>query len=176
MKRRKIQEVRIITLIVFINILFSISTCFSQKDQIKKDYYQIGPNERLLITVHLFGEVRRPGEFLVADDTDILELISKAGGPTEFSNLGDIKITRGLIKTNIDEKSVKNNSKQVIKLNLKKLLNNEKYRQRIPILQPGDVVQVGRNNWFKWQTVFRVASEIALIVQAAYWYSLIKKD
>jgi hypothetical protein len=50
---------------------------FSQQEIIRKDQYQIGPDERLLITVHIWGEVRKPGEYLVPDDTDILELISK---------------------------------------------------------------------------------------------------
>jgi protein involved in polysaccharide export with SLBB domain len=174
-------------LILYCFIIFS-SLGFSQQEALKKDQYQIGPDERLLITVHIWGEVRKPGEYLVPDDTDLLELISKAGGPTEFSNLSNIKITRGLSETvnlkqtsnekigaNVSEKlDFKNYNKQVIKIDLKKILDKEKYQKTVPILRPGDVVSVGRNTWFAWQAVIRVASQIAIIVQAWYWYSRIE--
>ena len=77
---------RIIFIVTNFYFLIIISTGFSQQNFLQqKDQYQIGL-ERLMITVHIFGEVRQPGEFLVPDNTNILELISKAGGPTEFSN------------------------------------------------------------------------------------------
>ena len=34
------------------------------------------------------GEVQRPGEYASPMTTDVLELISKAGGPTEFAKHG----------------------------------------------------------------------------------------
>lgn len=167
--------------------VFFSSLGFSQQEIVTKDQYQIGPDERLLITVHIWGEVRNPGGYLVPDDTDILELISKAGGPTEFSNLSNVKITRGLTElANIKQFSrkmtgtdsskdlhYKKYNKQVVKVDLKKLLDKEKYQMMIPILKPGDVVRVGRNTWFTWQAVLRVFSQLAIILQAWYWYSRI---
>jgi protein involved in polysaccharide export with SLBB domain len=172
-------------LLVFWSILSLPTICIAQEETIKKDQYQIGPDENLLIRVHIFGEVKKPGEYLVPDDTDLLELISKAGGPTEFSNLTKIKITRGLAgKADIrqtsfreaesmtDDMISKNKiEKYVIKINLNKLLDDEKYLATIPVLQPGDVIRVGRNAWYTWQTVIRVVSELALIAQMWYWYS-----
>jgi len=173
---------------LFFFLILFLSTCFSQQDLIKKDQYQIGPDERLLITVHVWGEVRIPGEYLVPDDTDILGLISKAGGPTEYSNLSNVKITRGLTElVNIKHSARKmagtdssknlhynEYNKQVIKVDLKKLLDKEKYLMMTPTLKPGDVVRVGRNTWFTWQAVIRVVSQIAIVVQAWYWYSRIE--
>ena len=165
--------------------IVNVTVSFAQQKEIKKDQYQIGPDERLLITVHIFGEVRIPGEYLVPDDTDILELISKAGGPTEFSNLNKVKISRGLTvipgvtksakkrKTNSNNTRQPKKYKQVIKVDLKKILDNERYYKKVPRLQPGDVVRVGRNAWFTWQTVIRVISQVAIIVQAWYWYTRI---
>ena len=61
-----------------------------------------------------------------------------------------------------------------MKVNLNKLLDKEKYYSDVPALQPGDVVRIGRNTWFKWQTVIRVVSQVAIIVQAWYWYTQIQ--
>ena len=162
-----------------------MTTGFPQQEVLNKDQYQIGPDERLLISVHIWGEVRQPGEYLVPDDTDVLELISKAGGPTEFANLSNLKITRGLTRiTDIKRSSRKRvntfdqelllnkYTKQVIKVDLKSLLNKEKDDETLPILQPGDVVRISRNTWFKWQTVIRVVSQVAILVQVWYWYNL----
>ncbi len=48
----------------------------------EKERYLLGDEQKLEMIVHVFGEVARPGEYRVADDTNVLELISKAGGPT----------------------------------------------------------------------------------------------
>lgn len=158
------------SMLIFLTI-FLIGTAqlsFSQQEVIDKDQYQIGADERLLITVHIFGEVKQTGEFLVPDDTNVLELISKAGGPTEYSNLNNIKITRGL--TSPFDQSDSLIEKRVLKVNLKKILNKENFKDDLPILQPGDVIRVGRNTWFTWQTIIRVASQLAIIAQVWYWY------
>ncbi len=150
-------------------LIVSSHLCYSQQEMTEKDQYQIGPDERLLITVHIFGEVKKTGEFLVPDDTNVLELISKAGGPTEYSNLKNIKITRGL--TSLFDQSDSLIQKRVLKVNLKKILNKEDYKDYLPTLQPGDVVRVGRNTWFTWQSIIRVASQLAIIAQVWYWYN-----
>ena len=166
-------------------LLFCESTLYSQQEFIIKDQYQIGPDERLMITVHIWGEVRIPGEYLVPDDTDILELISKAGGPTEFSNLSNVKITRGLTGiqsvNNPGKTSMKGapyhskfsylNTKEVIEINLKKILDKRDYHKNLPTLQPGDTIRIGRNTWFKWQAVIRVISQLAIVAQVWYWYN-----
>ncbi|MBN2412642.1 SLBB domain-containing protein, partial [candidate division KSB1 bacterium] len=161
-------------------IVTSIDSLLFAQDIIQKDQYIIGEDGKLQFSVHIWGEVARPGEYLVPDKTDVLELISKAGGPTEFSNLKDVKITRGLLRftvkdikaTNINiskYKSGSKNIKSVTKIDLKRMLENEDYTKLLPILQPGDVVMVGKNTWYKWQTVIRVVSQLAIVAQV-WWY------
>ena len=58
------------------------------------DTYLLGEEQRLEIVVHVLGEVERPGEYRVPDDTDVLEAVSKAGGPTEFAHLGNVSLRR----------------------------------------------------------------------------------
>ncbi len=171
------------TSILFLFLIYSqIALSQNNIPVIHQGQYQIGPDERLLMRVHIFGEVKNPGEYLVSDDTNVLELISKAGGPTEFADLGKTKITRGLLDVkeikeilksrsqDVDNKRIYYN-KQVIKVNLKKLLDKEGYNVALPTLKPGDVVSVGRNKMFAWQTMIRVISQIAIVAQVWYWYS-----
>ena len=41
----------------------------------------------LAIKVHIWGQVHRPGRYLVPDGTDLVGLISFAGGPTSGAKL-----------------------------------------------------------------------------------------
>ena len=168
-------------LVIFL-LLFLLSPCLAQNDVVNSDQYQIGSDERLIITVHIFGEIKNPGEYLVPDNTNILELISKAGGPTEFSNMSKVKITRGLISINdlkkvlhrkFNNRNYKNKgvNKQIIKINLKKMLDDRNSMATLPILQPGDVIRVGRNAWFTWQVIIRIISQLAVVAQVWYWYN-----
>jgi len=174
-----LTKINIISKWLFIFLfVFLLSSGMPQQDVLNRDQYQIGADQRLLITVHIFGEIQKPGEYIVADNTNILELISKAGGPTEFSNLSKVKITRGLVNIDDLKKALKMNAnkrravlKQVIKINLKKMLDNERSMATLPLLKPGDVVRVGRNGWFAWQTVFRILSQLAIVAQVWYWYN-----
>jgi hypothetical protein len=112
---------------------------------------------QLQVTVHIWGEVLEPGEYYVPAGTNILELISKAGGPTEFANLGKVKITRE-----------SGEPKRAFKVNLNRYLDKESYSP-LPVLQKGDVVRVSRNAWSKWRTVIRVVADVAIIANVYYW-------
>jgi len=150
----------------------------------EKDRYIIGEEEKLQIIVHIWGEVNRPGEYLVPDGTNVLELISRAGGPTQYSNLSKVTLTRAREYHRNCEKEgggfssdsspgKTQEGKRVIKINLRKYLEGDSY-QSLPVLQPGDVVRVHRNIWYKWQAVIRVASQVAIILQAWYWFNRIE--
>ena len=157
---------------------FIFANCFAQQIESKKDQYIVGEDQKLQIVVHIWGEINRPGQYIVPDGTDLRELISIAGGPTEYSNLDNIKLTREYIDSlkiqqGIDKSSNRLVKKKLIKIDLKKYLETE-LSEPIPILQPGDVVNVNRNFWSKWQTFIRVISQIAVVVQAMYFYSRIE--
>ena len=178
-------------LVFFFFIIFYNNSLFSQVQKFQKDNYILNETENFLtIVVHIWGEVNRPGEFLVPDGTNVLELISKAGGPTIYSNLGNVVLTRGNFESlrmpllSVDSSSIDstpNNSrrfpelleeKQVIKLNLKEYLEGDSEISPL-VLQPGDVIRIKRNIWYKWGSVIRVVSQVAMVVQALYWYNRI---
>ncbi|HDH31252.1 MAG TPA: hypothetical protein ENH26_00570 [Candidatus Wolfebacteria bacterium] len=127
--------------------------------------------------VHVWGEVARPGEYLVPDGTNVLELISRAGGPTAFANLKNITLTRKEVPTFSKPQTASNHKenpyeKNIMRVNLKSYLNNNNSNS-LPVLKPGDVVVVKQNTWYKWQTIIKVISQIAIIIQVWYWYSRI---
>jgi len=159
----------------------------NQLIQVPKESYLIGEEKNLEIIVHIWGEIRQPGEKRVPDGTNILELISKAGGPTEFSNLSKVLFfSNQNPNLSPEEKSYFSDSqdKFILKdleelrktgkvaIDINKYLKNAK-AQYLPRLLPGDVVYVKRNVWHKWQSFIRVASQIAIIAQVWYWYSRI---
>jgi len=151
----------------FSYILFSVfcltNFSFAQDNQ---DYI-LGEEQKLEMIVHIFGEVKKPGEYRVNDKTDVLELISKAGGPSEFSNLGDTRLTR----VNNYTSKLKNGNgtygKKVIELDLEDYLKGKK-DMSIPVLLPGDIVYVPRNTWYRWRNIVSVARDIS-VVASVYW-------
>jgi protein involved in polysaccharide export with SLBB domain len=150
----------------------------AQRLQKDPDKYIIGESEKLEIIVHVWGQVSAPGRYVVEDGTDVLELISLAGGPTKYSNLSKVKLTRGeyfentqALLEHVDKDSTQNPFRGEMNsvINLKKYLDlNE---GSMPVLGPGDVVRVPRNTWFGFELVVRVASQLAIVAQVYYWYS-----
>lgn len=159
-------------------LMLHLSSCFAQQIVSKKDQYIVSEEQKLQIVVHIWGAVNRPGQYIVQDGTNVLELISLAGGPTEYSNLSNIKLTREYHF--FSEKQRKDNNpnkkdlvkKKLIKIDLIRYLEKET-SQSIPMLQPGDVVKINKNLWSRWQTLIRVVSQIAIVIQAMYFYSRI---
>ena len=166
---------------LFLVVLFSV-TVFGQ-DQ---DKYIIGSEEKLEMIVHIMGEVRKPGEYRVEDNTNLVELISKAGGPTQYSNLGGVRITRiGLMISASNGGNGKSDrsarpdyqvGKRILKINVNDYLNNENYRDLVPTLQPGDVVFVPRNTWFRWRNVVSVARDLSVIASVYFIYLRATKE
>jgi len=163
--------------IIILLIIFYSSLAISQHVDAKKDKYLMTEDQKLQIVVHIWGEINRPGQYIVPDGTDVRELISIAGGPNEFSNYKNIKLTREFVNSLKEQNKISNDNKlitkKIITIDLQKYLENE-LSEPIPILQPGDIIKINRNNWSKWQTFIRVVSQLAIVVQAIYFYSRIE--
>jgi len=163
------------SMIVLVILILSFGNIYPQEKESQLDQYQIGPGEKLMIQVHVWGEVARPGEYLVPDGTNVLELISRAGGPTAFANLKNITLTRKEVPTFSKTASKREEApykKHIMRVNLTSYLNNDNSNS-LPVLKPGDVVMVKQNTWYKWQTIIKVISQVAIIIQVWYWYSRI---
>ncbi len=48
--------------------------------------------DEILMSIHVWGEIRNPGTYLVPVGSDLIVGISAAGGPTQHASLGDVSI------------------------------------------------------------------------------------
>ncbi len=126
--------------------------------------YILGEERRLEIVVHVLGEVTRPGELRVEDNTNVLEALSKAGGGTQFANLNAVTITR------LPQDAIGNSSgEQIIHVNINDYLNKGA-AEPLPVLQPGDVVSVPRNNFSRWKTTASIIRDLSIVASTYFLY------
>lgn len=134
---------------IFLLLLLSglIFPVFSQDDdglilgkstkQTSAAVYDISDPNGVNIEVNLWGFVRLPGRYIVPVKTTFMDLMSYAGGPTETSDMKDMRIIRN--GTTPGEKPT------LIKLNYDDLLWDEKITtvsKLNPELKSGDVVLI----------------------------------
>lgn len=162
------------------------------QDTTRASQYILGTEEKLEMIVHIWGEVKSPGEYRVSYDTNVLELISKAGGPTSYANLSKVRLTResgqwhlnpedlkrlvveskaGRIDGDKIEQSLQTHfAKRALIYDLSQYIKERKSLELPPTLHPGDLVFVPQNGWFKWRELVRVAHEVAVIASVYVWY------
>jgi polysaccharide export outer membrane protein len=132
---------------------------FAQPSDFKKDDFYLGQNQQLEIEIHVWGEVNRPGVYRVPDGSTVLDVISRAGGPTQYAALGRIKVSHTLGQNPRTEKS-----------DLDKYLSKEK-ADTLMVMMPGDAVMVPRNARFFWKDAVRFVADLAVIANVYYLIS-----
>ena len=108
--------------------------------------------EQLKIRTYIWGQVRNPGLYIVPDDTDLLTLISSAGGPTENAKLSKIRIIRSSAE-----------GEKVIWVDLKEYLETGQ-AELIPILKPGDTVIISGSTYYAFTKAVNWLSQIAVML------------
>jgi SLBB domain len=108
--------------------------------------------EQLKIKTYIWGQVRKPGLYIVPDNTDLLTLISSAGGPTENAKLSKVRIVRSLAE-----------GEKIIWVDLKKYVESGD-EELIPMLQPGDTVLVSGSTYYAFTKAVAWISQIAVIL------------
>ena len=134
--------------------------------------YLLPEEQGLEMMVHVIGEVQKPGEYRVPDHTDVLELIAKAGGPTEYANLSWVKIRRVMPVQLSATKNVTRltPSTSVLDVNVEDAWKKKGAASQPPRLVPGDVVVVSRNSWFGYKRFATVIRDAALVASAYFLY------
>jgi len=98
-------------------------------------YYDYSDPEAVNINVSVWGFVKYPGRYLIPEYISLVDLVSYVGGPTDDSNLDELRIYR------IDD----NNNEQMIPINLNDLMWDDelesKYRN-IPQIRPSDILVI----------------------------------
>ena len=124
-----------------------------------QEEYGFQRDQRLLIEVHVWGEVTRPGLYRVPDGSTILDVISAAGGPTGFASLSRVRLTH--------PPGAKPRS---LKVNLDQYVSGTN-QSELPVIKPGDMVTVPRNARFFWKDAIQLLADIAIIVNVYYLLS-----
>jgi hypothetical protein len=120
--------------------------------------YYLGREDELLIPVNVWGFVKNPGQYMVPNNTDLIALLSYAGGPNENAKISTIKIVRS------DPKR----GSQVWKVDVKKYLDTADSRL-IPPLKPGDTIIVKGTTFYFVSKFFEFVSRIAIFAQIYYF-------
>lgn len=130
---------------IFIVLFFSV-ILFAQNTelQVGSNLNQIRQNQGALydysdpstinIKVSVWGYVKFPGKYIIPIESNIYDLLSYAGGPTEDAHLDDLRVLK------IKEDS----SQSMIKFNYNDLLWDENLKElkNAPLLEAGDILLV----------------------------------
>ena len=109
-------------------------------------------SEQLKIKTYIWGQVKNPGLYIVPDNTDILTLISSAGGPTENAKLSKIRIIRPTAE-----------GEKIKWVQLKEYMETGN-QDLIPILQPGDTIIVSGTIYYAFQKMAKFLSNVAIVL------------
>lgn len=119
-------------------------------------YYYISKPGELTMQVNVWGFVERPGRYEISTSTDLIQLISYAGGPARDAVMDNVRVTRFLKK----EGSI---TRQQYSVNLDELNKAEEAKL---ILYPGDTVFIDHTSWMTLRDLFGVVSTAALVTAA----------
>jgi polysaccharide biosynthesis/export protein len=149
---------KIMILIVF---LFIISTLIAQTESNSSGFNSasiymysgtLAGSEQLKIKAYIWGQVRNPGLYIVPDNTDLLTLISSAGGPTENAKLTKVRILRPSAE-----------GEKLIWVDIKKYLETGNM-ELIPILYPGDTIVVSGTIFYAFSKAADFLSKVAIVL------------
>jgi NADH:ubiquinone oxidoreductase subunit F (NADH-binding) len=150
---------------LFTGVVWAAGTPITVPKQIERGaQYYIGDENELVMKVNIWGRVEKPGQYIVPSDTDLITLISVAGGPADKSRIDNVRVVRtGL-----------SGAEQVINVNIKKYLKTGD-RALIPDLKPDDTIIVSGSMWFIFSTVVQVVSQLAIVANVYYLATLAAK-
>lgn len=157
------QQRDIIQLFLLMMLIFGlmIAPAHSQEQNYPRGaQYFLGTDDQLLIKVNIWGFVAKPGQYLVPSDTDLISLISFAGGPRDGAKLSNIKLIRAK-RSGVE-------SEELIDINVKKFIEtgDEKI---IPRLLPDDTIIISGSNWYHFNNFLSFITKIATLIQIYWW-------
>jgi len=110
--------------------------------------YILGSEDVLLITVNLWGHVKKPGIYSIPSNFGIIDLLSSAGGPLKTARLNDVRIIR--------------ENQEVITVNIEEFIKTGNRDLLVP-LQPGDVIIVSGSISDIFGRIVGVMRDLAII-------------
>lgn len=157
--------------IVFLGLIVVLLTLIGAVTGQEKENFLFG-EEKLQVIVYVIGEVENPGRYSIPDKTDLAELLAIAGGPTRFTNLSSVTITRHetpFFVAASENGSAYSSKKQIIKFNVKDYLKKQD-GPPAPKVKPGDIISVSSNKWHTWRSVAIVLRDLSVVASAYFLY------
>ena len=175
-KGKKFQMKRINILLFNLVIAFvaqSFSNAFTQESQQSTFFnrgaqYILGDRDEILMNVNVWGYVLRPGQYLVPRHTDLITLISFAGGPREGANLSNVRIIRESIAVLTNGNATNGHEIKVPILIVNVNDHIEKGKSGVlPALRAGDTVIITESSGSKFQKFLGFNSMLSIIAATA---------
>lgn len=156
----KNAHIRFLVLVIALIILVPGFTARAQDVPLgnRAARYYLGSEDELLIPINIWGYVRNPGQYMVPNNTDLISLISFAGGPAEGARIKGVKIVRSDTRL----------GSRVWNVNVQKYLDTADGKF-VPILKPGDTVVVKGSAFSKIRNFFSFMASFAIFAQMIYW-------
>jgi polysaccharide export outer membrane protein len=152
-------------LIFSLFILCTISNGIAQETgsllRSRGSVYYLGDEDELLIPVNIWGFVRLPGQYHVPNNTDLVSLLSYAGGPTENAKISNIRIVR----TDPRRGNI------IYTINVKRFIETADERL-IPPLKPGDTIIVKGTTFYWISKFFEFVARLATFAQIFYFVAI----
>jgi len=125
-----------------------------ESGQSRAAQYFLGDENAIFITVNVWGKVGRPGQYNVPSGTDLLTLLSAAGGPTDRSRLDSVRIVRMV-----------NQREEILDIDVKRYLKTGDL-SLIPEMRPGDTVIVAGSALNVVAFVVDMAAKLGILLNA----------
>lgn len=130
--------------------------------------YYYGQGQGVQIDINLWGEVKKTGKMIVPYTTDLVSLISLAGGPTPNAKLDEVRIIRYSMQ---DTTAVE----KIIRINVERFVETGE-QSYFPVLLRGDTVIVPGGALSALQSFVAVIQLITAVLQAAFLFVIINQN
>ncbi len=126
--------------------------------------YFLGDKNAIFITVNVWGKVRKPGQYNIPSGTDLLTLISAAGGPSERSRLDNVRVVR-----------LVNQREEILEVDVRRYLKTGD-RSLIPEIEPGDTILVSGSAYNVLANAVDLVSKLGIMLNAVYLMKRVNQD
>jgi hypothetical protein len=154
---------------IFIILYFLAANAVAQESDLnafmnRASQYYLGAKDEILIKINIWGYVQKPGQYLVPRHTDLISLISFAGGPKEGANLSAVRIIHE--GSDYSGNNGQKDKAPIVSVNVKNYLESGESRL-IPTLQAGDTVLITQTFGNKFRNFLGVTSVVGLLAATA---------
>ena len=119
-------------------------------------FYYISKPGEVTMQINIWGAVQRPGRYEAPTSTNLIQLVSYAGGPNQDAKIDKVKIMRWIKKND-------GTSKEEYFVDLEELSTIDESKL---VLYPGDTIFIDHTSWSTVRDILTVVTTAALITSA----------